>query len=192
MRLPASGSFQPPAFGAGRLPAPLLEREEDLAALRALVDAAASGNGGFALIEGSAGIGKTRLLAETRALGTEAGMRVLSARGGELEREFAFGVVRQLLEPLLAGADDDERAELLAGAAGLAAPLFDDAALAEPPSGGGVSFAVLHGLYWLTANTAFAQPTLLLTDDLHWADAPSLRWLAHLVRRLDGVPLLLA
>jgi class 3 adenylate cyclase/DNA-binding CsgD family transcriptional regulator len=190
--LPASVSRQPPPRVAGRRPAPLLEREADLAALRALVDAARDGNGSFALIEGSAGIGKTRLLAEARAMGSGMGLGVLSARGGELEREFAFGIVRQLFEPLLASASADERAELLAGAAGLAAPLFGESALAETPASGDVSFAILHGLYWLAANAAFAQPTLLLVDDLHWADAPSLRWLAHLVRRLEGLPLMLA
>jgi DNA-binding CsgD family transcriptional regulator len=185
-------SPQPPPRLAGRPPAPLLEREGDLAALGALVEAAREGNGAFAVIEGSAGIGKTRLLAEARAIGTDMGLRVLSARGGELEREFAFGIVRQLFEPLLASASADDRAELLAGAAGLAAPLFGESALAETPAAEDVSFAVLHGLYWLAANAAFAQPTLLVVDDLHWADAPSLRWLVHLVRRLDGLPLLLA
>jgi predicted ATPase len=54
------------------------------------------------------------------------------------------------------------------------------------------SFAILHGLYWLVANVAFQQPTLLAIDDLHWADSPSLRWLLHLTRRLEGLPLLVA
>jgi len=190
--MPVSVSPEPPAGAEGRRRAPLLERETDLAALRALVDAARGGNGGFAVIEGSAGIGKTRLLAETRATTVKMGLRVLSARGGELEREFAFGIVRQLFEPLLATAPAEERAKLLAGAAGLVAPLFGESALAETPASGDVSFAILHGLYWLAANAAFAQPTLLLVDDLHWADAPSLRWLAYLVRRLEGLPLMLA
>ena len=51
---------------------------------------------------------------------------------------------------------------------------------------------MLHGLYWLAANAAYRQPTLLLVDDLHWADASSLRWLDHMVRRLEGLPLMLA
>ena len=46
------------------------------------------------------------------------------------------------------------------------------------------SFAVLHGLYWLTANLANQQPLLMAVDDAHWADEPSLRWLAHLAPRL--------
>ena len=50
---------------------------------------------------------------------------------------------------------------------------------------------MLHGLYWLAANFASRKPTLLVVDDLHWADEPSLRWLAYLARRLEGLPLLL-
>jgi hypothetical protein len=86
---------------AGKL---LLEREAQVAALEALADGARSGGGRFAVIEGSAGIGKTRLLAEARAIAGSAGMRVLAARGGELESEFTYGIVRQLFEPLLASA----------------------------------------------------------------------------------------
>src|SRR4029453_4159408 len=81
----------------------LLEREVQVAALRALADAAGGGGGRFCRIGGTAGIGKPRLLAEGRAIAGAAGMRVLAARGGELEGEFAFGLVRQLVAPLLAG-----------------------------------------------------------------------------------------
>ena len=91
----------------------LLEREAQVAALEALAGAARGGGGRLAVIEGSAGIGKTRLLAEARAIAGAAGMRVLAARGGELEGEFAYGIVRQLFEPLLASAPPELRAELL-------------------------------------------------------------------------------
>ena len=50
---------------------------------------------------------------------------------------------------------------------------------------------MLHGLYWLAANFASRRPTLLVVDDLHWADEPSLRWLVYLARRLEGLPVLL-
>jgi DNA-binding CsgD family transcriptional regulator/tetratricopeptide (TPR) repeat protein len=177
------------AHVATRPPAPLLERVADLAALCAHLDAARDGNGRLALVEGSAGIGKTRLLGEVRANAERMGMRVLSARGGELEHEFAFGIVRQLFEPLLAMGSADQRAELLAGAASLAAPLFGESALEE--TAGDVSFSILHGLYWVAANAALSQPTALIVDDLHWSDAPSLRWLAYAARRLEGLPLIL-
>ena len=171
----------------------LLEREAQVAALRSLADAAGSGGGRFVVIEGSAGIGKTRLLAEARAIAGSAGMRVLAARGGEFEGGFAYGIVRQLFEPLLASASPDLRAQLLSGPAGLIEPLFGASRLAAPEDASAErSFALLHGLYWLAANVAFQQPTLFAIDDLHWADTPSLRWLVYLTRRLEGVPLLVA
>jgi predicted ATP-dependent serine protease len=66
----------------------LLERERELDTLAATVAAAADGTAGLVLVQGPAGIGKSWLLAETRALGEERGLCVLSARGGELERDW--------------------------------------------------------------------------------------------------------
>jgi DNA-binding CsgD family transcriptional regulator len=180
---------------ASQVPRPpaLLEREDELAAIQALVATARERAGRLLVVEGHAGIGKTRLLGEARGAAEMAGLAVLAARGGELEQDFAFGVVRQLFEPLLARAPREERAELMAGAASLAVPLFDDVQLAsrrEPA--GDTSFAMLHGLYWLAANVALRHPTLITVDDLHWADAPSLRWVAYLARRLEGLPLVVA
>ena len=98
---------------------PLLERERELAALQMAIDAVAAGEAQVLLLEGAAGIGKTRLLAETRGLAGAVGMRVLSARGGEMEREFAFGVVRQLFEAALRADGGDA----LRGAAATARPV---------------------------------------------------------------------
>ena len=167
---------------------PLLEREAELAALRAAVESARNGDGQLVVIEGAAGIGKTRLLSETRSLASQ--FEVLSSRGGELESDFAFGIVRQLFEGPLVSAGAEVRTELLSGAAGLAGPLFALMPGDSEAPGGETSFAMLHGLYWLAANFALRCPTLLIVDDLHWADEPSLRWLAYLVRRLEGLSLL--
>ncbi|MFZ0043892.1 MAG: ATP-binding protein, partial [Solirubrobacteraceae bacterium] len=79
----------------------LLERESEVAALRRALLRALQGSGRLAMIEGPAGIGKTALLRATRDAAREAGMHVLTARARELEQEFAFGVARQLFEPLL-------------------------------------------------------------------------------------------
>src|SRR4051812_4026751 len=155
-----------------------------------MLGAARAGEGRLVVVEGSAGIGKTRLLAEVRTLAQAGEFEVLSARGGELEGEFAFGIVRQLFEAPLAAATPELRAELLSSAAGLSGSLF---ASAPAPSAQGAesSFAMLHGLYWLAANFASRTPMLVVVDDLHWADEPSLRWLQYLARRLEGLPLLL-
>jgi DNA-binding CsgD family transcriptional regulator/tetratricopeptide (TPR) repeat protein len=172
-------------------PTILLERDAEVVALGRMLDAARHGDGQLVTVEGSAGIGKTRLLSEARAGARAARIDVLIARPGELEGDFAFGVVRQLFEPALANSAPDVRAELLAGAAQLAAPLFGSAPTSASSVEGESSFAKLHGLYWLAANFALRNPTLLVVDDLHWADEPSLRWLAYLARRLDGLPLVL-
>jgi DNA-binding CsgD family transcriptional regulator len=167
----------------------LLERESELAALDAAIESATAGTGGFVAIEGAAGMGKSRLLVETRGRASTAGLRVLSARGSELERSFPFGVVRQLFEAPLMRMAEQERAAATAGAAALAAPLFGLPSATEVPVGDD-AFAVLHGLYWLTANFADRGSLLIAIDDLHWADAASVRWVDYLARRVEGLPLL--
>ncbi|TDQ00781.1 helix-turn-helix transcriptional regulator [Labedaea rhizosphaerae] len=164
----------------------LLERDAELAALASAVDAAARGGGGLTAIVGAAGLGKTRLLAEAVGAATAAGFDVYTGRGSELEEDIAFGLVRQLYEPHLVRAAPDERARLLKGAAGkgAAAVLSDAGDYGEAPG----DYAILHGLFWLTANLCEARPIALVLDDLHWADAASLRFLAYLLPRLGALP----
>ena len=169
----------------------LLERDAALGRIDQRLREAIGGAGSLLVLEGPAGIGKTRLVLAAERHGRELGLTTLSARGSELERDFAYGLVRQLFEARLVAASPPERAELLAGAAGHAARLFgvaaarDDAAdaLLDP------SFAILHGLYWLSANLGRRSPLLLCVDDVHWADQASLRFLHHLGRRLQELPI---
>ena len=166
----------------------LLEREREIATIEALVRDQLTE--GFVVLEGRAGIGKTRLVLAARDAAADAGLQVLFARGAELEQDFGYGVVRQLFEPVLATATATERADLLAGPAAFAERLFDESELAAALNAGeDVSFAMLHGLYWLAANVGARTPTLLVVDDLHWADAATLRWLCYLAPRLEGVSL---
>ena len=71
--------------------------------------ARAPGEGTLLLIEGPAGVGKTELTRAARAAAERAGVMPLEARGSELEQPFAFGVVRQLLEPVINGAPGRRR-----------------------------------------------------------------------------------
>ena len=176
----------------------LIERSEELARIESALGEARTGHGTFLVIEGPAGIGKSALLAAARTVAADGGMRVLRARGTELERDFAFGVVRQLFEPPLAEASELERTDLLQAAAGVAAGLLGLPGTppgdGPPSSGVDPSFAILHGLYWLCANLAAVDPLCVVVDDAHWVDAPSLRYLAFLLTRLEelDVALILA
>jgi DNA-binding CsgD family transcriptional regulator len=172
----------------------LLERDEDLAALEQVVGESVRGQGRLVVVEGPAGIGKTRLLEAVGADYESAGYATLRARGSELEREFAFGVVRQLFQPLAPPPGTSPPPELFSGAAALAVPLLTGAAGAdettEPAPAADPIAPLLHGLYWLVANLTREQPMALLVDDAHWADLPSLRFLSFLAGRLEELAVL--
>src|SRR3954470_1459990 len=164
----------------------LLEREDEVARLAAALDQARDGRGGLALVEGPAGIGKTRVVEAAREHAASRGTAVLAARASELDHDFPFGVVRQLLEPLLAtGA---ARARLLRGAAAGATAVLGPGAGADVAPGTDPSWAHFHALYWLVATLAEQGPAALFVDDIHWADASSLRFLQFLLPRLADLP----
>ncbi len=167
--------------------APLLERDRELARIEAALASARDCTGVALVVEGSAGIGKTALLAWAQARAAAAEMQVLQARGIEIEAGYPFGLARQCLEPALRAAEHLDRERLLAGAARLAAPIVIDA----PGEESAASFGVLHGLYWLVANLAERRPLLLALDDVHWADEPSLRFILHLRARIESLPVAL-
>lgn len=160
----------------GELAPRLLERETEEEALRRLLACTGRDDGGVLLVEGAAGIGKTSLLMEAARLARDRGYRVMLARGAELEREFAYGAVRQLYEPLLG------ESRLARENADVAAVLFDSAGAVG--SAGAVSaFQLMHALYWWTVRLADAGPVVLAVDDAQWLDVPSLRFLGFW---LDG------
>ncbi len=169
----------------------LLERERELAEIDDAVAGARSGSGRLVVIEAEAGLGKTRLLHAAREAGVGAGLSVLTARATELERDFPFSLVRQLLVPRLASTPAAERDALFDGAEAARGALgmtpWEPEAQWVPDT-----FSVLHALYWVTASLAEPQPLLLAIDDAHWADAASQDYLGFLLPRLEELPVLLA
>ena len=165
----------------------LLEREAELARIERVFGRVDAGAGAVVVVEGPAGIGKSELLAAVRAGAQARGFGVLAARGSEFEEEIAFGVARQLFEPMLRAASSGERRRLLAGVAQGGARALG-AAAGEPPAD---RFAAIHGLYWLCANRAERGPLVASVDDVQWIDDPSLAWLGYLARRAGDLPLLL-
>jgi DNA-binding CsgD family transcriptional regulator len=101
--------------------------------------------------------------------------------------------MRQLFERPLREAQSVDRHRWLTGAAALAAEVvtpspLSSGALADP-SINGETYAWQHGLYWLASNVSSDSPLVLVVDDLQWCDAQSVRALAFIARRLDGLPL---
>lgn len=165
----------------------LLDRERELEELDALIEAAGRGRGGLVVLEGDAGIGKTALLEAAAGFAAAQGLSVLHARADALEAELSFGVCVQLLAPVTgeAGADD----ELFRGAAAFARSVLGDGTGFAGVPGEDRTLPLLNGLYWLCAHIAESSPLLLVVDDAHWADHPSLRFLHFVARRIEALPI---
>lgn len=162
----------------------LVDREDEVARLASAIGTAALGKGEFVVIEGPAGIGKTRLMAEARRLAAASGLLVLDARASQLEHEYGFGVVRQLLELTV---EELGGGQYLADVAPSAAAVFDTG---EASSGGTDSFTLLQGLIRLVSALTKDRPLMLTVDDLQYADISSMRFLSFLQRRIETLPVL--
>ena len=182
-RLVGSGAWIEVAIGTA---ATLLERERELAALTKRSTMPRRASGRLVLVEAPAGLGKTALLTAGVEAAGETGFTTLRARASDLERDFAYGCVRQLLDPYVTRLPDDDHDRLFAGAPSLSESLFAPNTVGAPLSADR-AFSMLHGLYWLVNNIADDTPALLYVDDLHWADTESLRFLNFLAPRLDGL-----
>ncbi len=168
-------------------PHSLTGRGAELAALVGEWKAAHAGAGGVVIVEGEAGIGKTRMAAELAARATADGGRVALGAGVALEGSAPMAPWAELLDGVLTGLDTPDtswRTQLgrliprLDAGAGLGRAGFDRLALHE---------AAVAAV----AEAARAAPLLLVFEDAHLADAASLALLAHLGRRLHELPVLL-
>jgi DNA-binding SARP family transcriptional activator len=179
-----------PSAGIGSSAAdpPLLGRGTEMVQLTAALAAAWAGEGRVVLVRGEAGIGKSRLLAELAGEADRRGGRIVAGHAYEGEQSLPFGpwvdAIRQVLATLdpteLAGLPPAWRAEL--------ARLVPE--LAERPTptheGSGGDRRLLEAVVALVQRLAAPRPLLLVLEDLHWADEPSLRLLAFLGHRLSG------
>jgi AAA ATPase domain len=167
----------------------LWDRGTEIDAIEDALASAQAGDGGVLVLRGPAGIGKSALLREAERLAAERGALVLRARAAPFEREFPYGVVRQLFEPVLARKDVSGEQVFSGAAAGARGVLGSEPGEATVQD---ASFASLHALYWLTVNLGSQAPVLVCVDDVGWCDEPSLRFLEFLVRRLEGMAVTVA
>jgi DNA-binding CsgD family transcriptional regulator len=169
-------------------PPVLFEREAELQVIANLMHGVEHGAGAVVLVEASAGLGKSVLLDHAAASASGAGLLVLRACGHQLERGFGWGIARSLFEGLLhRGAVGPSG--LLDGPAAPARAIFlEDEEAPGRLASDEAAFGMLHALYWLVVRLGERRPLLLVIDDAHWADVPSLRFLAHLQPRISGLP----
>jgi DNA-binding CsgD family transcriptional regulator len=166
----------------------LIERDAELETLAVALARLEDRIGGVVTVNAPAGLGKTTLVERAITAATRAGYRVRSAAPGPQERHFAYGVMRTLLEAPLHDADESEQARLLDGAAAQAGELLLGGTVPGPDATTGIA----HSMLWLCAAlTDGTAPMLLVIDDGHWADRPSLEVISYLARRVSDVPVLI-
>jgi hypothetical protein len=147
----ASGASDPFVSDTGSSP-PIRGRDEQLQMLTGFLGRVRAGVGGVAIIEGAAGLGKTRLLAAARAAA-----QALSFRTGlgAAEPGHSFVELAVLMEALFGGADS----------------LVERAALGSRDGSREEPFWLLQDVETLMERAALRQPMLVCLDDVQWADA---------------------
>jgi DNA-binding CsgD family transcriptional regulator len=190
---------------SARMPLSLLEltersafvgRHEELALLRARWEEATSGRRRVVLLLGEAGIGKSRLAAETALVADHGGALVLV---GHCDREALVayqpfveamtGLLELLPDAVAASAlrrGGKELARLLPGLAASAS----HGAIEDAGSPEAARYRLYEAVAGLVTSAAHDTPVMLALEDLHWADPPTLQLLTHLVRRADRSRLL--
>lgn len=172
-------------------------RSAELATLAGWLQSACAGQGGVALITGEPGIGKTRIAEEFTAGLINTGVRTLWGKCYEGEGAPVFWpwvqVIRALIRPL---SSDALRAHLDSGASEIAAivPAIRDQLPDVPPAAVTDEYArfrLFEAVTDLLQRAATEQPLVIVLDDLHWADVPSLLMLRHLATSLGNVPVLI-
>jgi class 3 adenylate cyclase/tetratricopeptide (TPR) repeat protein len=184
--------------GTGRFSgAVFIGREAEMERLRAGVDAVLGGQGRLVMLVGEPGIGKTRLSEEIGVYARLRGLQVLRGNCHETEAGLPYLPFVEALRDYVLGKPEDElRSELGEGASDVAKLVSEirqrlpDLPESRPAEGEQERYRLFESVVGFLLGAARANPLLLVLDDLHWADRPTLLLLQHLVRRLASSRLL--
>ncbi len=196
--LPAVAEETLPLFLAEEAATPLVGRREERAALLAHLEAALAGHGRLVILEGEAGVGKTRLLQETARDASWRGVQVLWGQNAGPEPPAPYRPLAEALEAALSPLRMEQLSALL-GPTHLREIVRLIPSLAEWLPGMEPSPALhpsqererfLEALTRLLLGLARIAPHLLIIEDIQWADEATFQVLARLVRRLEGSRLL--
>ncbi len=161
-------------------------RSEESRALEGVLDRLASERPGIMLVEGEAGIGKTRLLTETVQRARDRGFQVVLGRGEEVERTRPFGIMAEALD-CVRSSPDPRRSAIAA----LLTTHEGDVGPITVTSDAGLQFRVVDAFVDLVEELALHGPLMIGLDDLQWADPSSLLVLSAIGRRLAYLPVVL-
>jgi class 3 adenylate cyclase/tetratricopeptide (TPR) repeat protein len=195
------------ARGIEGLTSPLVGREREVAALQELIDGVREGRGGLAVIVGDAGIGKSRLVAELRGQG--AGVRWLEGRALSYAQGVHYFPWRQVILESIGSTDEDApetvRKRLEAQAVGSLGrptedlPLLEAVLAVEGPSsrralseldGPDLIHRVVEATRGYLLALANHAPTVVVFEDLHWADSATADLVEAMGEVLRAAPLL--
>ena len=161
-------------------PRPLVGRRAEMARLGRWLDGVVAGQGRVVLIQGEAGIGKTRVLSELARRAQQLGFGVFAGGAHELSQGQAFAAIGSVLEGGPAVDPDD------------ACQVGREAVVRRLRQGDGPRPRLLDDVLAVVERSAMRGPVLLAVDDLHWTDASSLAALDHLARRCRMLPVAIA
>ncbi|BCY07258.1 AAA family ATPase [Actinoplanes sp. L3-i22] len=165
----------------------LVGRAEEMAMLRHTVASAFAGGTGLGLVEGEPGVGKTRLLAEVAAEAGRRGALVVWSSCTDGDGTPSMWPWVQAIGTILDGLSPAAREEWLAGGLGrLVKPHAHDVPEAPVLPDSGAQFRLFEQVLALVGQAAAERPTLLVIDDLQWADVGSMDLFGHLTARLPA------
>jgi class 3 adenylate cyclase/tetratricopeptide (TPR) repeat protein len=178
--------------------APFVDRDDERAALRHYVDGANDGNGGLVIVAGNAGVGKTRLVEEVGAEARARGLQFVAARCDETSKRDPYKPLVEVLETVRRRLSPESFRDLIGEHAGEIARLLPDLRRRYPdiPPPADVPpdeerrylFATVQEVL---ARLAAIRPVVILLDDLHWADEPSLRLIDYLAAELQQLAIVI-
>src|SRR5919197_2148488 len=169
----------------------LVQRDDQLAILEGALMAAQRGDGGFAVVSGEAGIGKTRLASELAKEAGQLGCAVLWGACSEAELSLPYLPFVEALGNYLDGEDIATVAERLGPARRELAQLFprlaEEDTSPQPSDTEQAKLRLFEAIVSLLAIPAEDRTLLLVVEDVHWADDSTRELLDHLARRLTGL-----
>jgi class 3 adenylate cyclase len=172
-------------------------RQQEMDEMKAILERTLSGEGTLVTLVGEPGIGKTRLAEQFAVYATLRGAQVLVGRCYEGEMTAPYRPFVEALRQYARTRPDEElRAEMGTGSPEVAMlvseirPRFPDLEIAPPLDAEAERLRLFESVTQFVRNASAASPIVLLLDDIHWADKPSLLLLQHLTRNLTGARVL--